>query len=97
MDLQLLVEKAGPASIHVVALHRPDGAVVRVFVDGKPLRVEEDKVEAALRSAHAARILNVHLKAENLAAGPHTLTVHCAEPGVVGLDYIWVRNESPER
>ena len=96
MELQLPFEKAGPASIHLVALHRPDGAVVRLLLDGKPLPAEDGKEEWALRSAHLSRILNVHYKAGNLAAGPHTLTVQCAEPGVVGLDYIWVRNESPE-
>lgn len=92
LKLSLPVEKPGRAGIRLVALHRPEGAVVRALLDGKPL-VAGSSENVQLRSAHAPRILNVHFKPVELAQGTRELVLECIEPGVVGLDYIWVKPE----
>jgi hypothetical protein len=92
LKFTLPVEEGGNNAIHLVALHRPDGAVVRVLVDGKPLPGGEGG-QFSLRSAFAPRILNVNLPAIELTAGPHEVALECVEAGVVGLDYLWVKRE----
>jgi hypothetical protein len=88
-----VVEKDGRAEIHFVAVHRPDGAIVRVLLEGKPLPTTDDAAEVRLRSAYAPRVLNVNFKPVELQAGTREIVLECLEPGSVGLDYIWVRNQ----
>jgi len=90
MKLRLPIEKDGRAPIKLVAVHRPGGAVVRAFLDGQPVRFAGRAETVALRSAHAVRVLNVHLAPVEVKAGTHELALECVEEGVVGLDYIWV-------
>jgi len=91
LTFSLPVEKSGRVVIHLVAVHRPDGATVRVLVDGKPLPREGGAEEIALRSSDAPRVLNVHCQPIELAAGQHQITLECLEPGAVGLDYVWTK------
>ena len=89
----LPIEKDGRAFIHIVAVHRPDGATVRMLLDGKPLPPEGGGETVRLRSAHAPRVLNVHCKPVALKAGAHELVLECVEAGSVGLDYVWVKTD----
>jgi len=94
LKFSLPVEKDGPASIHLVAVHRPDGATVRVLLDGKPLRVvrvEGGAEVVRLRTAHVPRVLNVHFEPVDLKAGSREIELECVEAGPVGLDYVWVK------
>jgi hypothetical protein len=93
LKINLPVEKSGRTSIHLVAVHCPEGAKIRVFLDGKPLFTEEKKADVLLRSTFAPRVLNVHFQPVNLKAGNHEMVLECIEPGSVGLDYIWVRSQ----
>jgi type 1 glutamine amidotransferase len=93
LKLSLPVERAGRVGIRLVALHRPDGAKVRVVLDGQPLPLAAGGSEILLRSAHAPRVLNVPLKPVELTAASHEIELECLEPGVVGLDYVWVKSE----
>lgn len=77
----------------MVAVHCPDGATVRVLLDGKPLPTADGAEEARLRSAYAPRLLNVNFKPVELKPGAREVVLECLEPGPVGLDYIWVRSE----
>ena len=91
LKLNLPVGQDGRASIHLVAVHRPDGATVRVLLDGTPLRVEGGAEVVRLRTAHASRVLNVHFEPVDLKAGSREMVLECVEPGPVGLDYVWVK------
>ena len=54
LKFSLPFEKDGRVSLHLIAVHRPGGAVVQVSLDGKPLttaRREEGANEIPLRSA----------------------------------------------
>jgi hypothetical protein len=93
LKFSLPVEQAGRVSIHLVAVHRPDGAKVRVFLDGQPLAVEDGGEEVALRTAHVPRVLNVHFKPIELQAGQREVVLECVEAGPVGLDYVWIRKQ----
>jgi hypothetical protein len=93
LKFTLPADKAGLAAIHLVAVHRPDGAVVKALLDGKPLPTAEGAEEVALRSAHAPRVLNVHFKPVDLSAGPHEVVFECLAAGSVGLDYLWVKGQ----
>ena len=93
LKCSLPVEKDGRASIHVVAVHQPDGATVRAWLDGKPLVPAGGGENVRLHAAHAPRVLNVHFKPLDLKAGSHELILECAEAGTVGLDYVWVKPE----
>ena len=93
LKCSLPIEKDGRTSIHLVAVHRPEGAVIRVLLDGTPLSPAEGPETVPLRSAYAARDLNVHLKPVDLKAGSHELVIECVEDGLVGVDYIWVKSE----
>lgn len=90
LKLQLPVETAGRYTIHLVAVHRPEGATVRVRLDGQPLAAGNSDI-VAFRSAHAPRLLNVNFKSAELAAGAHEIVLEGVEPGPVGLDYLWVK------
>lgn len=92
LKLKLPVEKTGRVGIRLVALHRPDGATLRAALDGKPLTAGNSE-QVRLHSAHAARVLNVHFKPVELQEGTRELILECIEPGVVGLDYLWVKPE----
>ncbi len=91
LKFSLPTQEEGPASIHLVAVHRPDGAAVRVTLDGQPLRVAGGAEVVLLRTAHAPRVLNVHFEPVDLKAGAREIVIECVEPGPVGLDYIWVK------
>jgi hypothetical protein len=93
LKFNLPIDKDGRVSIHLVAVHRPDGATVRVLVDGKPLPTEAGSETVLLRSAHAPRVLNVHFKPVDLQAGSREVVLECVEAGPVGLDYVWVRRQ----
>ena len=92
LKLALPIGKTGRAAIHLVAVHRPDGATVRVLCDGKPLALADGGETVRLRSAYAPRLLNVNFKPVELSAGSREIVLECVEPGAVGLDYVWVRN-----
>jgi hypothetical protein len=92
LKLSLPIEEAGRWSICIVAVHRPDGAAVRVLLDGKPLARGDDG-EVRLRTDHAARVLNVGFPPVEIAAGKHELVLECVEAGLVGIDYVWVKPE----
>ena len=91
LKFNLPIEKDGRATIHLVAVHRPDGATVRVLLDGKPLPTSDGADRVRLRSAHALRDLNVNFKSLKLEGRSHEMALECVEAGVVGLDYIWVK------
>jgi hypothetical protein len=90
LKLRFPTEKDGRAPIRLVAVHRPGGAVVRAFLDRQPVRFAGGAETVALRSAHAVRVLNVHLAPVEVKAGEHELELECVEDGLVGLDYVWV-------
>ncbi len=91
LKLRLPIEKDGKVVIHLVAAHQPGGATVRALVNGKPLPLDDNGETVGLQSAHRPRVLNVNFKPVELRAGPQELVLECVEPGVVGLDYIWVK------
>lgn len=92
LQFDLPVAKDGQFAIHLVAVHRPDGATVRLVLGGQPVRTEGGEEAVPLKSAHAPRVLNVHFRPVPLKAGSQQLVLECLEPGVVGLDYLWERN-----
>ena len=93
LTFSLPVEKDRRASLHLIAVHRTDGAAVRVLLDGKPLATQDGAEEVRLRSTHASRVLNVHFQPVDLKAGAREIVLECVEPGPVGLDSIWVKDE----
>ena len=93
LQFSLPVAKDGRASLHLVAVHRTDGATVRAFLDGKPLVTQGGAEEIRLRSAHAPRVLNVHFRPVDLKAGARQIVLECVDPGAVGLDSIWMKGE----
>jgi hypothetical protein len=93
LKLTLPVEKAGRLGLHLVAIHRPEGATVRLLLDGQPLAAADGKTEIPLRTRHVPRDLNVHFKPVPVAAGNRSLVLECVEPGPVGLDYFWIKTE----
>jgi hypothetical protein len=93
LKFRLPIEKDGRAAIHLVAVHRPDGATVRVLLDGQSLPTADGAEQVRLRSAHAPRVLNVNFKPVDLKAGAREIVLECVEAGLVGLDYLWVRNQ----
>jgi hypothetical protein len=91
LKLRVPVEKAGRLALHLVAAHRPDGATVRALWEGKAMRTEADAEAVRLWAAHRPRVLNIHFKPVQAEAGLRELELECLEPGVVGLDYLWVK------
>jgi hypothetical protein len=90
LEAAFAVEKEAQYAIRLVLIHRKDGASLRASVDGKPLG-DDGEATFSLRTAHAARNLNVHLKPVRLSQGSHQLTLECTSPGFVGLDYLWIQ------
>lgn len=90
LTLKLPVDTDGRAEIHLVAVHRTDGAVVRASIGGQPLAVGDSET-FALRSRHAPRVLNVNFRPVDLRAGTRDLVLECVESGLVGLDCIWIK------
>lgn len=90
LQFNLPVEKGERAALHLVAVHQPGGATVRALLDGKPLTVG-NRDTFALTSAFAPRVLNVNFNATDLKAGNRELVLDCVEPGVVGIDYLWIK------
>ena len=93
LKFSLPVEKDRRASLHLIAVHRTDGATVRALSDGKPLATLDGAEEIRLRSAHAPRVLNVHFRPVELKAGEREIVLECVEGGAVGLDSIWVKED----
>lgn len=91
LKLQVPIEKDGRAALHLVAVHRPDGAVLRAFLDGQALSLADGAADIRLRSVHAPRVLNVNFKPVDVKAGARELVLECVEAGPVGLDYLWVK------
>jgi hypothetical protein len=91
LKLTLQIEKDGRAAIHLGAVGRTNGAVIRALLDGKPLRAEDGGETVAMRTAYAPRVLNLNFKPTDAKAGSHELVLECVEPGLVGLDYVWVK------
>ncbi len=91
LSLQLPIPKSGRITIRPVAVHQPKGAVVRFLLDGKPLVLGDSRETVSLRTPHATRVLNLNFRPVDVAAGVKEMTVECIEPGLVGLDYIWVK------
>jgi hypothetical protein len=92
LKFNLPVARDGRFLIRLVAVHRPDGATVRLLVDDTPLPTEGGADTFQLKSAYAPRLLNVPFKAVDLKASSHRFTLECVETGAVGLDYLWERN-----
>ena len=93
LKLRLPIEPDGRCAIHLVAVHQPGGAVVRARVAGQGLSLGDGAETVALRSAHVPRVLNVNFKPVELKAGTPELILECVEPGLVGLDYVWVKQQ----
>jgi hypothetical protein len=93
LKLMLPMEKDGLAAIHLVAVHRPGGAILRALLDGQPLPTADGAAEIRLRSAYVPRVLNVHLKPVEVKTGSREMVLECLEPGSVGLDYVWMKFE----
>jgi hypothetical protein len=91
LTFKLPVEKAGPVSITLIALHRPDGGSVRLLLNGEKVPVRGGADEARLHSPHSHRVLNVRFDVVKLEAGSHEVVLECTEAGPVGLDCVWVR------
>lgn len=91
LKLRLPVAKDGRFAIHLVMAHEPGGATIRASVDRQALLLGDGQERVALRSAHAPRVLNVNFKPVALKAGTQELILECVEPGLVGLDYVWVK------
>ncbi|MBI5383886.1 MAG: DUF2961 domain-containing protein [Verrucomicrobia bacterium] len=93
LKFNLPIEKDERTALHLVAVHRPGGATVRMLLDGKPLPAAGGAEEIRLRAAHAPRVLNVNFKPVELKAGSHEIVLECLEAGSVGLDYVWVKKQ----
>ncbi|MBC8328223.1 MAG: DUF2961 domain-containing protein [Planctomycetes bacterium] len=87
--------------LNLVARHRPDGGVVRVLLDGRPLKLGDGggsgsairgEEAVSLRTRHATRMLSLGWEEAELDAGEHELTVECLEAGAIGFDYLWLQN-----
>jgi hypothetical protein len=74
-----------------VAVHQPGGAIMRAFLNGKPLLLENGSDAIRLQSSFAIRVLNLHFKPVELNEGIHTLEFECMENGSAGFDYIWIK------
>ena len=90
LKLRVPIAKAGRTTLHLVALHSPEGATLQATIGGKALVVGDKESIVSLRSPHAQRVLNVAFLALDLPAGEQELVLKCVEPGVVGLDYCWI-------
>lgn len=93
LKFTLPIEKDGRTTIHLVALHRPEGATVRLLIDGKPHRFDGGSETARFASAYAPRVLNVHLEPADMKAGSKEIALECVEAGLLGLDYVWVKTQ----
>jgi hypothetical protein len=91
LHVSLPISETAERALHLVAIHRPEGATVRVLLDGKPLARQGGDERIALKTEHVPRNLNVHLERAQLEKGTRRLTIECIEPGEVGLDYLWVK------
>ncbi len=100
LTFEFSVEQRGEYGVNLVARHRPDGAVVRVLLDGEVLPVDyaggsetcaPGDLEIPLRSRHVTRILSLGFPARLLTAGKHELRLECVEAGDAAFDYMWVK------
>jgi hypothetical protein len=92
LRLTFSAEKTAKTALHLVALHRPDGASIRALLNGQALATDAGE-EVQLRSAFAPRVLNVNFKPVDLTAGENELVLECVEPGPAGIDFLWVKTE----
>lgn len=86
------VRDAGVHEIRLIALHRPDAGALRAILDDTPLLAGDPSGVVSLRIAHGTRLLNVFFRNRVLTAGSHSLRLECVEPGLIGADYMWLRN-----
>ncbi len=93
LTFSLPFETDGKFSLHLIAVHRPGGAVVRALLDGKPLTTDGNRRDVSLRSAFAPRVLNVNFRPVAVKSGSRLVELECVVPGEVGLDSIWIRPE----
>lgn len=93
MSWRLPVAKAGKQTLHLVAVHAPGGAEVRLLLNGKPVLLGGGGDVAALRAAPNPRVLNVHYQPVDLPAGEASLALECVTAGAVDLDYLWLKPE----
>jgi hypothetical protein len=91
LDVSLPIPETMDRALHLVAIHRPEGAIVRVLLDGKPLARQGGGERIPLTTEYVPRNLNVHLQRGRLEKGTRRLTIECIKPGDVGLDYIWIK------
>lgn len=91
LTMELPIEKSGQVAIHPVMVHQPKGAVVRFLYGGKALTHGDRQEAVSLQTAHATRVLNLNFHRIDATPGTKELVVECLEPGLVGLDYVWVK------
>ncbi|MEW6071044.1 MAG: glycoside hydrolase family 172 protein [Planctomycetota bacterium] len=100
ISFPLSIAAAGDYGINLVARHRPDGATIRVLLDGEALPVDyaggssacaPGDVEIALATRYVPRILSLGFPARSLAAGEHAVTLECVKDGDAAFDYLWVK------
>ena len=94
------VQDDGDYGINIVMRHRPDGAVVRVLLDGEALPVDyaggsgacaRGDVEIPLTTRYVMRMLSLGFPAKPLTTGKHTVTIECVKDGDAAFDYVWVK------
>jgi hypothetical protein len=102
LELPLPVERAGRHALSLVARHAPAGGSLRLFLDGRPLRLADAGGSAAarpgdevlpLRAAHGRRILSLRMEPVPLEAGTRTLVLEAAALGDFAFDYLWLQPE----
>ncbi len=76
----------GEFEIRAVMMHRPDGGLVRAAFDGGAPR---DPIE--LKTEHARFLRNVDLGVVTATAGDHVVEFRAERPGMVAIDFLWVR------
>ncbi|MHC4942852.1 MAG: glycoside hydrolase family 172 protein [Planctomycetota bacterium] len=100
ISLKLSIEKEGEISLNMVAAHWPEGGAVRVHLNDAPIKTDDlggaglgvrGEEKLVLKSRHGRRLLSTRFQSQQLAAGEHTLTIECVEPGRFGFDYLWIR------
>ncbi len=100
--IPVAVAEAGTYTINLVAAHWPESGVIRVLCDGEPLIVNNlggageglrGTGNLVLRTGYGRRLLSTAFERVDLAAGNHTLVIECAEPGLFGFDYVWIRKQ----
>jgi hypothetical protein len=94
------IEEDGEYGLNLVVRHRPDGATVKVLLDGEVLALDHaggsgtsqrgDK-EVTLTTRYVPRVLSLGFERRSLKAGEHTVTITCVADGDAAFDYAWVQ------